>query len=101
MRCIKPNDTAEPAHFVGSKVLSQLRSNGVLGACSLNFLIYFAYFCSETVKLRRAGYANRMPLDIFHGRYAPLGLQYADPFAIKEFLKGYFNVFYRFLWSDL
>lgn len=72
VRCLKPNDKAAPQTFVGGKVLSQLRSNGVL----------------ETVKLRKAGYANRMPLDIFHNRYAVLGIPYADSFTIKEFLKG-------------
>jgi len=72
VRCLKPNDKAVAGGFVGAKVLTQLRSNGVL----------------ETVKLRKAGFANRMPLDIFYNRYNVLGMQYADAFAIKEFLKG-------------
>jgi len=54
IRCIKPNMEAKPDLFLGQKVLSQLRSNGVL----------------ETVKLRKAGYAVRLTKDYFYNRYA-------------------------------
>jgi len=43
VRCIKPNNLKVPDIIDGSKVLEQLRSNGVL----------------ETVKLRKAGYAQK------------------------------------------
>eukprot|EP01125_Pyxidicula_operculata_P006863 TRINITY_DN2356_c0_g1_i3.p1 TRINITY_DN2356_c0_g1~~TRINITY_DN2356_c0_g1_i3.p1 ORF type:complete len:1556 (-),score=486.31 TRINITY_DN2356_c0_g1_i3:1298-5965(-) len=71
VRCIKPNDTASPITFIGGKVLTQLRSNGVL----------------ETVKLRKAGYANRMPHNLFYERYRVMGLDEASSERIRSFLK--------------
>eukprot|EP01127_Copromyxa_protea_P011419 TRINITY_DN2869_c1_g2_i2.p1 TRINITY_DN2869_c1_g2~~TRINITY_DN2869_c1_g2_i2.p1 ORF type:complete len:1920 (-),score=496.80 TRINITY_DN2869_c1_g2_i2:51-5636(-) len=56
IRCIKPNDVAKPSLFVGSKVLAQLRSNGVM----------------ETVKLRKVGFGHRLLFDMFCRRYSVL-----------------------------
>eukprot|EP01125_Pyxidicula_operculata_P003352 TRINITY_DN1399_c1_g1_i3.p1 TRINITY_DN1399_c1_g1~~TRINITY_DN1399_c1_g1_i3.p1 ORF type:complete len:1823 (-),score=494.16 TRINITY_DN1399_c1_g1_i3:200-5668(-) len=72
VRCIKPNDTASPDDFIGNKVLSQLRSNGVL----------------ETVKLRKAGYSNRIPHDTFCERYKILGIQSKSKDDIRDCLEN-------------
>lgn len=56
---------AKPDLFLGQKVLSQLRSNGVL----------------ETVKLRKAGYAVRLTKDYFYNRYAS---SHSDALRIED-----------------
>jgi len=57
VRCIKPNNLKVPDIIDGAKVLEQLRSNGVL----------------ETVKLRKAGYAQKFLFKDFVNRYFLLG----------------------------
>jgi myosin heavy subunit len=44
VRCIKPNDTSVPNLFLQTKVIQQLKSNGVM----------------ETIFLRKSGYATRL-----------------------------------------
>lgn len=54
IRCIKPSDSQQPGDFNGPKVLSQLRSGGML----------------EAVRLLNAGFPTRCALDDIHRRYA-------------------------------
>ena len=51
-RCIKPNPRKQSSQFEDKLVMEQLRYTGVL----------------ETVKIRRQGYATRLPFDIFMKR---------------------------------
>eukprot|EP00658_Telonema_sp_P-2_P058558 TRINITY_DN47066_c0_g1_i1.p1 TRINITY_DN47066_c0_g1~~TRINITY_DN47066_c0_g1_i1.p1 ORF type:complete len:165 (+),score=46.13 TRINITY_DN47066_c0_g1_i1:42-497(+) len=53
IRCIKPHPAKKPLMFDGISVMNQLSSSGVLG----------------TVKIRKAGYAVRIPIDTFVGQY--------------------------------
>lgn len=68
VRCIKPNESKKPQDFVPKKVLAQLRSNGVM----------------ETVRLRKAGYPQKMDSERFYSRYQILGIK--SPQAVKSFL---------------
>jgi len=51
--CIKPNDEKSSKIFTSSKVLQQLKCNGVF----------------ETVKLRKEGYSLRLPFKNFEDRF--------------------------------
>lgn len=57
VRCLKPNDLCKAGTFERERVLNQLRCNGVM----------------EAVRVARAGYSIRLPLDIFVARYFTLG----------------------------
>lgn len=71
VRCIKPNDTKRPREFENPKVLQQLRSNGVM----------------ETIRLRKAGYEQKILADTFYYRYSVLGI--SAPENVREFLSQY------------
>lgn len=81
VRCIKPNNQKKPHLFDRHKVLEQLQSNGVLA----------------TVKLRKAGYANKFPFLDFFLRYSVLGILPLDSIPPEEvtaesvllYLEGY------------
>jgi len=53
IRCIKPNELKKPKLFDSPKCMGQLACNGVL----------------ETVKLRKAGFSNRMSFESFIDRF--------------------------------
>ncbi|KAJ8613482.1 hypothetical protein CTAYLR_002138 [Chrysophaeum taylorii] len=57
VRCLKPNDRAQPRTLDTLRLLDQLKYSGVL----------------EAVRVARAGYAVRFPHAEFAARYAPLG----------------------------
>ncbi|TDH69290.1 hypothetical protein CCR75_005013 [Bremia lactucae] len=56
VRCLKPNELCKAGKFESERVLSQLRCNGVM----------------EAVRVARAGYPIRLPLDVFVARYYSL-----------------------------
>ncbi|KAJ1918365.1 Myosin type-2 heavy chain 1 [Mycoemilia scoparia] len=56
IRCIKPNSSKEKWCFEPNMVLNQLRSCGVL----------------ETIRISKAGYPSRMPIQAFNERYSLL-----------------------------
>lgn len=77
VRTIKPNDLKKPHVFDGNKVLEQLRSNGIL----------------ETVKLRKAGYAQKFPFKEFVQRYFSLGFDgpHRDDIEVILGISDYLN----------
>ncbi|CEG47982.1 myosin-like protein [Plasmopara halstedii] len=56
VRCLKPNDVCKAGIYERDRVLNQLRCNGVM----------------EAVRVARAGYPIRLPLDVFVARYFSL-----------------------------
>jgi len=76
VRCIKPNDDKKADYLNQLKLLKQLKSNGVL----------------ETVILRKAGYANKMGVDVFFNRYCALGVKSESKASIEQFLKSLKNL---------
>lgn len=58
IRCIKPNMKLAPDYFDGLKVLEQLQSNGIL----------------DTIRLRKAGYEQKMLYTEMAGHYRILGI---------------------------
>jgi myosin heavy subunit len=59
IRCVKSNHAKKPGIFTGGLALSQLRNGGLF----------------EAIKIRRAGYGYRIPLNTFMRQYAVI---YAD-----------------------
>jgi len=72
VRCIKPNDVLKANLFKPTKVLEQLRSNGVM----------------ETVALRKAGYASKMTEESFITRYSAMGIASSTKSSIESFLRN-------------
>ncbi|KAM4869550.1 myosin-IIIb [Urocitellus parryii] len=69
VRCIKPNDDREALKFSRERVLTQLRSTGIL----------------ETVNIRRQGYSHRILFEEFVKRYYYLAFRaHQTPPASKE-----------------
>uniref|UniRef100_A0A6B2KWU6 Myosin motor domain-containing protein n=1 Tax=Arcella intermedia TaxID=1963864 RepID=A0A6B2KWU6_9EUKA len=71
IRCIKPNELKVEKNFQPSKVLAQLKSNGVM----------------ETVRLRKAGYTLKTPPETFYLRYVFLGIESVS--KVPNFLQKY------------
>ncbi|KAG1655877.1 Myosin-IIIb [Nymphon striatum] len=62
VRCIKPNDYKRPDYFSADKVMTQLRSTGVL----------------ETVAIRQNGFSHRIHFSDFLRRYLFLAFDYNE-----------------------
>uniref|UniRef100_A0A6B2L4F2 Myosin motor domain-containing protein n=1 Tax=Arcella intermedia TaxID=1963864 RepID=A0A6B2L4F2_9EUKA len=71
VRTIKPNQTKEPRKFESEKVNHQLKCNGV----------------TETVKLRKAGFAQRFTPQSFFNLYKGLGM--SNEGEVSSFLKQF------------
>jgi len=63
IRCIKPNKAKVAGEFDGTEVLRQMRYNGMLA----------------TVKMRRAGFPQRIPFPAFMAKYKGLSMAYTAP----------------------
>ncbi len=73
VRCIKPNDSKKPGDFENTKVLQQLRSNGVM----------------ETIRLRKAGYEQKILAETFYYRYAVLAAVIIGMRGMVDFVNSY------------
>eukprot|EP01125_Pyxidicula_operculata_P000679 TRINITY_DN1065_c0_g1_i2.p1 TRINITY_DN1065_c0_g1~~TRINITY_DN1065_c0_g1_i2.p1 ORF type:complete len:1017 (+),score=306.82 TRINITY_DN1065_c0_g1_i2:263-3313(+) len=75
VRCIKPNDLQQSLIYDGTKVLIQLRSNGVF----------------ETVHMRKAGFASHTPFEQFFSRFSVLGIRDPSTAGLRSFLTSNFD----------
>lgn len=95
VRCIKPNDTKIPKDWEAQKVVDQLSWYVTDLKPSLLSLYHsnangVSNGVMETVELRKAGFANRIPFDLFLAKYSPVmdGLP-----ETKEGLAKFFDIF--------